>query len=71
MFDKLEEVEKRFEEVNDLVCQSEVVADMERYTALMKEMKQLTPTVEKFREYKIAKSANEECREMLVDNSLD
>ena len=45
MFDKLEEVEKRYEEVNKLVCQSEVVADMERYTALMKELKNLTPIV--------------------------
>ena len=71
MFDKLEEVEKRYEEVNDLVCQSEVVADVERYTALMKEMKQLTPIVEKFREYKNAKAANEESREMLGDSSLD
>ncbi|WP_294837071.1 peptide chain release factor 1 [uncultured Eubacterium sp.] len=71
MFDKLEEVEKRFEEVNELVCQSEVVVDMERYTALMKEMKQLTPIVEKFREYKTAKQTNEESREMLGDSSLD
>ncbi|MDO4365046.1 MAG: PCRF domain-containing protein, partial [Clostridia bacterium] len=71
MFDKLEEVEKRYEEINELVCQSEVVADMERYTALMKELKHLTPIVEKFREYKNAKSANEESREMLGDSSLD
>ena len=71
MFDKLEEVEKRYEEVNALVCQSEVVADMERYTALMKELKNLTPIVEKFREYKQAKDTNEESREMLGDSSLD
>lgn len=71
MIDKLEEVEKRYEEVNDLVCQSEVIADMERYTALMKEMKQLTPIVEKFREYKATKTANEEAREMLSDSTLD
>ena len=71
MFDKLEEVEKRYEEVNKLVCQSEVVADMERYTALMKELKNLTPIVEKFREYKQAKDTNEESREMLGDSSLD
>lgn len=71
MFDKLEEVEKRYEEINELVCQSEVVADMERYTALMKELKHLTPIVEKFREYKNAKAANEESREMLGDSSLD
>ncbi|MGN0458415.1 MAG: peptide chain release factor 1 [Eubacterium sp.] len=71
MIDKLEEVEKRYEEVNGLLCQSEVVSDMERYTALMKEMKQLTPVVEKFREYKKARETYEESREMLGDSSLD
>ncbi|MBR4241760.1 MAG: peptide chain release factor 1 [Eubacterium sp.] len=71
MFDKLEQVEKRFNEVNELVCKSEVVADMEQYTRLMKEMKQLTPVVEKFREYKKAKETFEESKEMLSDGSLD
>ncbi|MBR3737846.1 MAG: peptide chain release factor 1 [Eubacterium sp.] len=71
MFDKLEQVEKRFNEVNELVCKSEVVADMEQYTKLMKEMKQLTPVVEKFREYKKAKETFEESKEMLSDGSLD
>lgn len=71
MIDKLEEVEKRFEEVNDLVCQSDVVADLDRYTALMKELKQLTPIVEKFREYKKARESFEESKEMLSDSSLD
>lgn len=71
MFDKLVEVEKRFDEVNDLVCQPEVVSDMEQYTKLMKEMKQLTPVVEKFREYKSAKDTFEESKEMLGDSSLD
>ena len=71
MFDKLEQVEKRFDEVNELVCKSEVVSDMEQYTRLMKEIKQLTPVVEKFREYKKAKETFEESREMLSDSSLD
>ena len=71
MFDKLIEVEKRFDEVNELVCQPEVVADLEGYTKLMKELKQLTPVVEKFREYKSAKDTFEESKEMLSDGSLD
>ncbi len=71
MFDKLTEVEKRFEEVNELVCQSEVVSNLEQYTKLMKELKHLTPVVEKFREYKKAKETFEESREMLDDSSLD
>ena len=38
MINKLEEVEKRFETVNDLVCQPDVIADLEQYTKLMKEL---------------------------------
>lgn len=71
MFDKLLEVEKRFEELNELVCRPEIVADLEEYTKLMKEIKHLTPVVDKFREYKTAKATNEESREMLNDSSLD
>ncbi|MBQ3904370.1 MAG: peptide chain release factor 1 [Eubacterium sp.] len=71
MFDKLQEVEKRFEELNELVCKPEVIADLDEYTKLMKEIKHLTPVVEKFREYKAAKETNEESREMLGDSSLD
>lgn len=71
MFDKLTEVEKRFEEVNELVCQSEVIADMEQYTRLMKELKNLTPVVEKFREYKKAVETNRESKELMDDSSLD
>ena len=71
MFDKLVEVENRFEEVNKLVCDPEVVSNMEEYTKLMKEIKQLSPVVEKFREYKKAKDTYEESKEMLGDSSLD
>ena len=71
MFDKLIEVEKRFEEVNEMVCRPEIVTDQEQYTKLMKEIKQLTPVVEKFREYKKAKETNEESRMMLDDGGLD
>ncbi len=71
MFDKLEQVEKRFEEVNDLVCQPEIISDMEQYTKLMKEIKNLTPVVEKFREFKQAKETHEEAKMMLGDSSLD
>ena len=54
MIEKLQEVENRFEEVNELVCNPDIVSDQERYTKLMRELKHLTPVVEKFREYKKA-----------------
>ena len=71
MFDKLTEVEKRYEEVNNLICQPEIVSDQEQYTRLMKEMKQLTPVVEKFREYKSALNTNEESRALLDEGGMD
>ena len=71
MFEKLTEVEKRFEEINRLVCEPEVVSDLPKYTALMKELKHLTPVVEKFREYKKVLISCDDCREMLEDAALD
>ena len=71
MTDKLIEVEKRFEEVNQLVCDPDIVSDREKYTKLMKELKHLTPVVEKFREYKKAVAALEESRQMLDEGGMD
>lgn len=71
MLNKLINVEKRFEEVNALLCSGDVASDIEKYTSLMKELKQLTPTVEKFREYKAAESVFNEAKEMLDEGGLD
>ena len=71
MLDKLTEVEKRFEEVNALVCQPEVIADLDQYTKLMKELKQLTPVVEKFRAYKKAAATAEESKALLEEGGMD
>ncbi len=71
MLDKLVNVEKRFEEVNALLCNGDVASDIEKYTSLMKELKQLTPVVEKFREYKKAEETMKEAREMLDAGGLD
>ncbi len=71
MIEKLVEVEKRYEEVNALVCDPEVVSDRERYTKLMRELKHLTPVVEKFREYKKAEQTLEESKKMLDEGESD
>lgn len=71
MIEKLEEVEKRFEEVNEAVCNPDIVSDREKYTKLMKELKHLTPVVEKFREYKKARDTFDESKAMLDDGGLD
>lgn len=71
MFDKLKAVEGRYEEIGELLTRPEVVSDNEQFKKLMKEHKELTPIVEKFREYSAAKAAEAEAREILNESGLD
>lgn len=71
MIDKLEQVELRFEKVNELICLPEVVNDQNQYKELMRELKNLTPVVECFRAYKEADKTEKEAFELLSDSSQD
>ena len=51
MFDKLLEAEKRFNEIEESLADPETVSNQSLYTSLMKEYKNLTPIIEKYREY--------------------
>ena len=52
MFDKLEDLLIRFEEIMGELNEPYVTANQERFRALMKEQSDLTPIVEAYREYK-------------------
>ncbi len=67
MLDKLIHVEERFEKVNELICLPETVSDQKKYAELMRELKNLTPVVETFRQYKKAVSDGEAAKEMLLE----
>ncbi len=71
MFEKLKLVEVRFEEINEQLSDPSVVSDNERYKSLTKELKQLTPIVEKFRSYCKAKEAFEEAKALLDEGGLE
>lgn len=71
MIEKLNRVEQRYEEVNQMLCTPEIASDIEKSTSLMKELKNLTPVVEKFREYKRAKNLADKDKEMLDEGGLD
>lgn len=71
MFDKLKAVEIRFEEVGQLLSDPAVISDNEQFKKLMKEHKELTPLVEKYREYAAAKNAEAEAAELLEAGGLD
>ncbi len=52
MFDKLEDLVNRLEELNLELTDPDVIADQERYRRYMKEQNELMPIVEKYQEYK-------------------
>lgn len=65
MFDKLDFLEDKYRELNETISDPEVIADQERWRKLMKEQKDLTPIVEKYKQYKSAKETIEESKELL------
>ena len=71
MFEQLGDVERRYDEVNELLTHADVISDTERYRALMKEYKRLTPIVEKYREYRKAVDSGAEADELLSAGGLD
>lgn len=70
MFEKLEDVEKRFEEVSEKISDPEVIARQSEWQKLMKEHAAMVDVVEKYREYKKANKDLEQAKEMLNDKEL-
>ena len=52
MFDKLEDIVLRLEEVLNQLQEPDVANDQNRFRKLMKEQAELTPIVEAYKEYK-------------------
>ena len=50
MLERLADIERRYEELSDLINDPEIIADNERWRKLMKEHSDITPIVEKYRE---------------------
>ena len=71
MLNKLALAEERFEEICQMLYDPNVIADIEQYSALLKEHKNLEPVITKFREYKAADEALKESRAMLDEGGLD
>ena len=71
MFDKLETVVNRYEQIGEQLTHPEVVSDNELFRKLMKEHSDLTPIVEKYREYASAKKTEAEALEILAESNLD
>ncbi|MBQ8850232.1 MAG: peptide chain release factor 1 [Clostridia bacterium] len=70
MLEKLKEAERRYEGMETELSSPEIFSDPERYAALMKEYKGLTPIIEKYREYVRAEEGHAEA-ELLLSEPLD
>ncbi len=70
MFQKLDEVEKRYEEITKKISDPEVISKQEEWKNLMKEHSEIEPVVLKYREYKKANKAIEDAKEMLNDPEM-
>lgn len=68
MQDKLDALQQRFHEVNDLIIQPDVIADQKRYVKLTREYKDLKPLVEARKKYMELKANIEEAKEILQDS---
>lgn len=71
MFERLKNVEERYNEINTQLSDPAVIGDNQLYTSLMREYKHLTPIVEKFQEYSKAKNSMEEAKALLDESGLD
>jgi len=82
MINKLQEIQQRFEEISDELANPDVVTNQEKYRKLTKEHKDLTPIVEKSKEYlqlvkrisedvEILNSSDEELKELVNEEIED
>ncbi len=65
MFDKLEDLVMRYQEIMNLLSEPDVANDSNRFQALMKEQGNLAPIVEAYTAYKKAKETIDDSLEML------
>ena len=69
MFDKLEDLRIRLDEILNELQEPDVANDQNRFRKLMKEQNDLTPIVEAYNEYKECKQAIEDSLEMFEEES--
>ncbi len=71
MDSKLVSIAERFEEVSEMLTQSDTVNDTEKYTELMKEYSRLQPIADKIRQLGQAEAENAEARELIGEGGMD
>lgn len=71
MYERLQAVEDRYEKLNELLSDPEVVSDIAKLRTYSKEQSDIQETVETYRDYKQATNDLKDAKEMLDDASDD
>ncbi len=69
MFDRLEDIEKRYEDLSESINDPDTIADNALWSRLVKEHSTLMPIVEKYRQYKVCKNDIDEARSVLEEST--
>ena len=67
--EKFLEMETRFDELEKLLADQDVLADQKKYQELAKEYADITATVQTFRDYKIEKDKLDDCQDVIAQES--
>jgi peptide chain release factor 1 len=68
--DKLDQISRRYTELDDLLCQADVLADRHRLSKLNKERSEIEPVVREFRRYRDLEKKIRDDEEALADPEL-
>jgi peptide chain release factor 1 len=68
MFDRLDQMEARYEDLGRQLSDPNIVSDQENYRKVSKHHRDLEPIVEKFREYRALKTGIADARAMLAES---
>ncbi len=71
MLDRLEVMEKRYDQLNQLLTEPEIVCDIKKLTELSKELRSLEKAVLKYREYKGYANSLEDLKIMVDDEDAE
>lgn len=67
MFDNLEELEEKYEELNKIVADPSTMNDMDKWKAYMKEISDTEPIIQKYREFKQTRDDIEGSKQILEE----
>ena len=71
MFDRLDQLEARYEDLGRQLSDPNIVSDQENYRKVSKQHRDMEPTVEKFREFRKLRTAVSDAKTMLSESDPD